>query len=199
MVECVLDAAPQRFDLAGLSLGGIVAMALCHAAPHRVRRLALLSTNARPPTDTQRRAWRGLRQRVEAGEFEPAAMSALLPAEQLAAGGPSPSAAAAIASMVSATGPSRFLDQLAAQATRADLRTVLPDLPHPALVVAADQDHLCSREMHEEIAGLLQRSRLHTVPRSGHLSSLEDPEAVARLLANFLSSIAPIEKDPADA
>ena len=198
MVGHVLDTAPERFDLAGLSLGGIVAMALCHAAPHRVRRVALFSTNARPPTGEQRRGWRALQQRVEAGEFEAAALSALLPPEQPAAGGPGPSVAADVASMVAATGPSRFLEQLAAQATRTDLRTLLPDLPHPALVVAAAQDHLCSQQMHDEIAGLLQRSRLHTLPRAGHLSALEAPAAVAVLLADFLSTSTPTEKDPLD-
>ena len=198
MVEHVLASAPRRFDLAGLSLGGIVAMALGHAAPDRVRSLALFSTNARPPTDEQRRAWHGLRLQVEAGRFEQAAMSALLPPEQLTVGGPSPSVATDIASMVSATGASRFLDQLAAQSTRTDLRAVLPGLPHPALVVSAARDHLCSKQMHEEIAGLLRRSRFHTLRTSGHLSALEDPVAVAGLLAD-LTSTAPTGRDSADA
>ena len=53
-VERLLDELPARFALAGLSLGGIVAMALVRRAPERVTRLALLSTTSRPPTGQQR-------------------------------------------------------------------------------------------------------------------------------------------------
>ncbi|HYH29825.1 MAG TPA: alpha/beta fold hydrolase, partial [Pseudonocardia sp.] len=48
-VDALLDALPPKFALAGLSLGGIVAMALTRRAPERVERLALLATNARGP------------------------------------------------------------------------------------------------------------------------------------------------------
>jgi pimeloyl-ACP methyl ester carboxylesterase len=47
----VLDAAPPRFSLAGLSMGGIVAMEVVRQAPERVTRLALLDTN--PLADPQ--------------------------------------------------------------------------------------------------------------------------------------------------
>jgi pimeloyl-ACP methyl ester carboxylesterase len=47
LAERVLDAAPDRFALAGLSMGGIVAMEVIRRAPGRVTRLALLDTNPR--------------------------------------------------------------------------------------------------------------------------------------------------------
>src|SRR4051812_8146653 len=50
----VLEAAPERFALAGLSMGGYVALEIMHQAPERVTRLALLDTNARPDADDAR-------------------------------------------------------------------------------------------------------------------------------------------------
>lgn len=48
--QALLDALPDRFALGGLSLGGIVAMALTRRAPERVAGLCLMATNARAPT-----------------------------------------------------------------------------------------------------------------------------------------------------
>ena len=46
----LLAMAPPRFALAGLSMGGIVAMEVLRQAPHRIERLALLDTNPRAET-----------------------------------------------------------------------------------------------------------------------------------------------------
>ena len=45
LARAVLDRAPDRFALAGLSMGGIVAMEMLRLAPERIARLALLDTN----------------------------------------------------------------------------------------------------------------------------------------------------------
>src|SRR5262249_55214680 len=49
----ILAAAPPRFALAGLSLGGYIAFAIMRKAPERVARLALLDTSARPDAPEQ--------------------------------------------------------------------------------------------------------------------------------------------------
>src|SRR4051812_20905811 len=46
--------APERFALAGLSMGGYAALAVMRLAPERVTRLALLDTSARPDTEEAR-------------------------------------------------------------------------------------------------------------------------------------------------
>ena len=50
MAARVLAAAPPRFALAGLSMGGYVALEIVRQAPERVTRLALLDTQARADT-----------------------------------------------------------------------------------------------------------------------------------------------------
>src|SRR4029450_11519627 len=52
-VSRLLDELPRRFAIGGLSLGGIVAMALTRAAPERISSLILLSTHPHPPTPSQ--------------------------------------------------------------------------------------------------------------------------------------------------
>ncbi len=53
MARLVLDAAPERFALGGLSLGGYVVLEILRQAPARVERVALLDTSARPETPEQ--------------------------------------------------------------------------------------------------------------------------------------------------
>lgn len=57
LVADVLEAAPPRFDLAGYSMGGRLALHVALAAPGRVRRLALIATTAgiADPEEAQRR------------------------------------------------------------------------------------------------------------------------------------------------
>ena len=53
----ILAAAPPRFALAGLSMGGYIAFEIVRQAPERVAKLALLDTGARgdTPEQTERR------------------------------------------------------------------------------------------------------------------------------------------------
>lgn len=69
MAAAVLEAAPPRFAVAGLSMGGYVALEIARQAPDRVVKLALLDTNARADTDEQRRRRRGLMALANQGEF----------------------------------------------------------------------------------------------------------------------------------
>src|SRR5262245_38741859 len=58
----ILNDAPPRFALAGLSMGGYIALTILRQAPERVEKLALLDTSARPETPEQT-ARRGRRSR----------------------------------------------------------------------------------------------------------------------------------------
>jgi len=48
-----VSSAPPTFCLAGVSMGGMVALEIMHTAPERVCGVALVDTNARPDTDDQ--------------------------------------------------------------------------------------------------------------------------------------------------
>ncbi|MCW5774704.1 MAG: alpha/beta hydrolase, partial [Rhodospirillaceae bacterium] len=69
MAARVLAAAPPRFALCGLSMGGYVALAIMRAAPERVERLALLDTSARADSEEQVKRRRGLIELAEKGRF----------------------------------------------------------------------------------------------------------------------------------
>ena len=54
IAQGILMAAPRRFDLVGLSMGGYIAFEIMRSSPDRMARLALLDTSARGYTRAER-------------------------------------------------------------------------------------------------------------------------------------------------
>jgi pimeloyl-ACP methyl ester carboxylesterase len=186
-VTRLLDELPPRFALAGLSLGGIVAMALVRTAPARVSRLCLLSTNPYGPTGQQLDGWRRERDRLASGttarEIQRDLLPLLLSAESLAS---RPDLVDTTLTLADET--EIDLDaQLALQATRVDERPGLRSVRCPTLVLAAREDRLCSVDRHREIAALVPGAELHILERTAHLSPVEQPVAVTAALSAWIA------------
>jgi pimeloyl-ACP methyl ester carboxylesterase len=181
-VTDLLARLPPRFALAGLSLGGIVAMALVRRAPERVTRLALLSTNARGPSEAQYAAWRDQRDALARGRPARALQEDLL---GVLLARPRPELEAWTLAMADGVGATTFDRQLALQATRVDERPALGAVRVPTLVLAGERDALCPVERHEEIRDRVPGARLEVLAGCGHLSPLEEPDAVATALGRW--------------
>jgi pimeloyl-ACP methyl ester carboxylesterase len=186
-VDRLLDELPDRFALVGLSLGGIVAMALARRAPERVSRLGLMSTTSRPPTSRQYVMWTRQRAALAAGarardlqrELKAALLSPAARAER-------PELVDAALAMADEVGEARLDAQLALQATRVDERPGLARLRCPVLVVGGCDDALCSPERHREIHRHAPDSVLVLLERCGHLAPMERPADVTATLLRFL-------------
>jgi pimeloyl-ACP methyl ester carboxylesterase len=186
-VEALLDALPRRFALAGLSLGAIVGMALCRQAPERVTRLCLMSTNSKAPTQVQRDGWRAWRERLAAGDTPRALQQDILDA---LLSGPAqervPGLVERVLRMGDETGAARLDAQLRMQATRVDESATLRNLRMPVLIVSGSDDAICPPSFHQDIAAQVPGARLASV-ETGHLSPMERPAEVGRLLASWLN------------
>ena len=185
MAQTVLEGAPDRFALAGLSMGGIVAFEVMRQAPERVSRLALLDTNARPPNEQQLEGWKGFIGMVGDGRFAEVIDEYLLPV-YFHPDRKDPDLEKKARQMADNVGEEAFLRQLSAQAERPDSRDDLRDFQCPTLVMIGRQDQLCSMEMHEEIAEAVPDSRLMVIEDCGHLSALEQPQAATAVLRYWL-------------
>jgi pimeloyl-ACP methyl ester carboxylesterase len=183
-VAALLHRLPDRFALAGLSLGGIVAMALARTAPDRVTRLCLAATNARPPTPAQLAGWSEQRTRLAAGASARDLQRELLPV--LVGDGATPYVVDATLRMADEVGEARLDRQLRLQASRVDERPGLRALAAPTLVLAGAADLLCPVERHEEIHRLVGGSRLTVLEATPHLSPLHAPDLVTAALRTWL-------------
>lgn len=186
-VDALLAELPTRFALAGLSLGGIVAMAVLRRAPARVTRLCLMSTNPHAPTDEQRVGWKAHRRELAAGRSARELQRDLLPVLL------SPIARTAeveceVLRMADEVGSEMLGRHLRTQGTRIDERPFLRRAQVPTLVLAGAEDALCPVSRHEELNRLIPGSRLVVLEGVGHLSPLEEPELVTGHLLDWLSS-----------
>jgi pimeloyl-ACP methyl ester carboxylesterase len=182
----LLAAAPTRFALAGLSMGGYVALEVLRQAPERVTRLALLDTSARPDTEDARERRLGQIAAAEAGRFEEVQAELwprLIHPDRLH----DRALEASVRGMMRESGVETFVRQQRAIMGRRDSRALLGAIEVPTLVLVGAQDALTPPELAREMADGIEGASLVVVPQSGHLSTLERPEAVTRALQAWLS------------
>jgi pimeloyl-ACP methyl ester carboxylesterase len=189
-VNRLLDELPRRYAIVGLSLGGIVAMALTRTAPERISSLILLSTNPYPPTPAQRNEWRACRDALNAGRTARELQSEWLPQLLSEPARGQGDLVALTLDMAEKVGEVHLDAQLAMQATRLDERRFLRYIRCPTLIVSARQDALCSVAKHVEMNHLIGRSTLAILENCGHLSPLEQPGQVTEQLARWRSEFA---------
>jgi pimeloyl-ACP methyl ester carboxylesterase len=185
-VDRLLRELPPRFSLAGLSLGGIVAMALARCAPERVAGLCLLSTNPRAPTNRQLATWSDQQAALAAGLSARDLQHALLPQLLSPATLTSrPDLVQTTLAMADEVGTAALSAQLRLQATRVDERPGLKSIRCPTLIIAAADDALCPVARHQELSRLIPDSRLIVVQSCAHLSPLEQPEVVGQAIREW--------------
>ncbi|MGQ0601080.1 MAG: alpha/beta fold hydrolase [Anaerolineales bacterium] len=186
MARSVLEAAPPQFALAGLSMGGIVALEIMRQAPTRVTSLVLLNTNARPMRPSQITLWQDRIARVHSGQFDEVLEQDILPSWLQAERSPDRELMTTIRQMARSAGANVFVRQAQANMGRVDSRPSLAQIACPTLVLAGRQDDLCPPELHEEMAAAIPGARLVMIEQCGHLSALEQPQAVTAVLHYWL-------------
>lgn len=185
MAARVLAAAPPHFALAGLSMGGYVAMEIMRRAPGRVTRLALLDTTARPDTPEQAGRRRDAIALAQSGGFEKIT-PALLPLLVHPARLEDTAVTDLVKEMARAIGPDGFVRQQTAIMARPDSRPDLPGFACPTMVVVGRQDSLTPPDRAEEMADAIPGAKLAIIEDCGHLSALEQPQAVSAVLRLWL-------------
>jgi pimeloyl-ACP methyl ester carboxylesterase len=181
----ILETAPAHFALAGLSMGGYIALEIMRQAPGRVLRLALLDTSARAdrPEQTERRNHQIAM--VEAGRYSeiPDLLFPLLVHERRH---DDASLKHAVRAMAVECGADAFITQQIAIRERPDSRPALAAIACPTMVLVGESDVLTPPELAQELAAHIGGAQLVVIPESGHLTTLEQPEAVTAALTEWM-------------
>lgn len=185
MAARTLLAAPPRFALAGLSMGGYVALEILRQAPERVTHLALLDTSARPDTPERKAARSAGIADVEKGKFIGVSRG-LLPS-LLAPHNLDTSLAEEVQAMAERLGRQTYIRQQTAIMNRVDSRPDLGGITVPTLVGVGMLDKLTPPELAAEMADAIPGAVLAHFPDSGHLPPMENPEPVAAALGALLA------------
>lgn len=186
IAAAILAAAPARFALAGISMGGHISFEIMRQAPERVIKLALLNTSARAdaPEQTElRRAWVNEARTGDFGEFLALVMSSILHPKRRT----DPVLREINVRMGRTVGIEGFARQIEAIVARVDSRPSLAAIRVPTLVLVGDSDTVTPPKLSEEIAAAIAGARLVVVRECGHGSTLEQPEAVNRALIDWIT------------
>lgn len=184
----VLQTAPPKFALAGLSMGGIVAMEMVRQAGDRVVGLALLDTNplAEAEATKDRRAQQiaaalaGDMRRVMRDEMKP----------NYLADGPNQGAILDLCmAMATDLGPAVFVRQSKALRDRPDQTETLRRYAGQTLILCGRQDILCPVERHRLMQNLIPGSTMQIVEDAGHLPTLEQPQITTAALSRWLEHL----------
>lgn len=190
MVDQLSAAAPAQCMVAGWSLGGQLALAWAHRHPQQVSRLMLLATTprfvaaaewpqgmapavfdefsaslARDAAETLRRFMLlqtrdDVHARTVLRQFEAALALQSLPAGDV-------------------------LAQTLRWLQVTDLRTLLPEITQPALVIHGDRDRIVPPAAGEYLAVQLPHARLALLAGAGHVPFVSDPDAAGKLIKDF--------------
>jgi pimeloyl-ACP methyl ester carboxylesterase len=186
LAKHVLDHAPEKFSLAGLSMGGYVALEIMRQAPQRVQRLALLDTNAKP--DRPELLERRQADMQIAADHGMKALTKLLYSRWMT---PTHAAdqrlQAIVDDMAEEVGVHHQKEQQKAIISRPDSRRTLQGIACPTLVLCGRHDGVTPVADHEEMAGLIRNSKLQVIEDCGHLSTIEQPTLVSKALLEWLT------------
>jgi len=187
-VVAVLDTlGVPMAAVAGLSLGGYVALALAARHPARLWALGLFCTRATGDDDGAKQARQRSIARVAAGEAD-------LFVDELVGRLLSPSATPAQLAHARGLGerrPRTLISLLEVLRDRPDRTALLPQIRVPALVLSGAADQVVPGVEAERMAESIPGARHLRLAGAGHLCHLEQPEAFAQMLGDFLDQATP--------
>jgi pimeloyl-ACP methyl ester carboxylesterase len=181
----LLSQLPAKFALAGMGLGGVVALELLRRAPDRITRLALIATSPLPESPAFATTREPRIVAARAGRLADCIREEL-PATALAPGALRSLVLAQIMAMGLSLGPEVFVRQSRAMQRRKDQQSALHRIRQPVLVLCGEYDSLTPVKRHEVMAELIPFARLDVIAGAGAMPTLEQPDAVTRALRSWL-------------
>ncbi|MGW0706673.1 alpha/beta fold hydrolase [Streptomyces sp. NPDC002643] len=180
------DIGVDEFVLAGLSMGGQIAMECYRLFPGRIRGLVLADTFPTAETEEGRRTRNAMADRLlregMAGYADEVLYKMVAPYADARV-------AAHVHRMMTSTDPEGAAAALRGRAERPDYRALLTRVTVPALVIVGADDEYTPVRDAEAMHAALPDSTVEVVRDAAHLPNLERPEAFNKALAAFLTSV----------
>lgn len=186
MAAHVLSLAPERFSIAGHSMGARVAIEVWRQAPGRVTRLALLDTGVHPASADELPKRQAMLD-ISAGHGMTALADAWLP--PMVKPGlleTDTDLRARLYAMVERMTPTIHRQQITALVNRPDAAPLLPQIACPVLIGVGELDRWSPPEQHEPMVAAIPSARMVVFDGAGHMAPMETPEAVSAALVEWM-------------
>jgi 3-oxoadipate enol-lactonase len=167
--------------ICGLSLGGVVAIAIHHLAPERCASLILADSFAFHPDG------RAIYERSVAGSRDLPAMAEAR-VDVLLAQPADPEVRREVVETMSRIDPAGY--RIGAEAVwLADQRDRAAAIRVATLVLCGTEDKITPPALSDELAGLITGARIETIQNAGHLTNLEQPGEFNRIVGTFIRAV----------
>lgn len=194
MASLALRLVPQSFILIGHSMGGRIAMEIVRQAPERVCALAAMDTGylALAEGEAGRREVQGRMELIDLAKEQGMRamgkrwMQGMVLPEHLNDAG----LCEEILDMIERFSVEQFAGQQNALINRPDASGVLSSLERPTCFICGDQDAWSPLENHHEMAKVASHALVYSIPSSGHMTTMEQPEKVNEVLSFWLEGLA---------
>jgi len=187
MAERVLAESPERFSLAGFSMGGRIALEMFRRAPERIERLALVGSSVHPVAEGEaerRQPLIDLARNDGMGAVAASWIPRLVPVGRQGDG----ELMGRLMEMTCRFSAQDYADEVHALLNRPDPRPVLDAIRCPTLIMAGREDPLSPPERNTALAGLVQGARLVLIDGCGHFPMLEAPAIANQALLEWLGA-----------
>ncbi|MBN2332557.1 MAG: alpha/beta hydrolase [Deltaproteobacteria bacterium] len=186
IAEAIVSEAPPSFALAGLSMGGYIALEICRKFGEKVDRLALIDTTARADTAVQTARREALIARCQGNRFNEV-IETIYPLLIHPARLNDSQLRHQVVSMAYGMGPEVFIRQQRAIISRINQVPHLSKISCPTVVVCGEQDQITPLECSEEMVANMSEAELFTVSNCGHMSTLEKPDKISSIMHKWLT------------
>ena len=186
-VAKTLDAiGAEKADIAGLSMGGYVLFSFWRRHPERVRSLIFIDTKAEADSD-EAKAGREKTAETAASQGMQPIYETL--ASKVVGSSPSVEVQDKLKEMMLGTAPEVAAADALAMRDRADSTADLPNITVPVLWLHGEEDALMPIEGARASAAKVPGAKFVSIPKGGHVSPMENPEAVDAAIQEFLKSL----------
>jgi pimeloyl-ACP methyl ester carboxylesterase len=181
--------ADQPVVFVGLSMGGYIAWQFVRKYASRLRALILLDT--RSLADTEEAGAGRLKMAENVAEWGSGRVAEMLGPKLVAPDAFKTKLAIVtdLRRVVEGTSPAAIAAAQRGLAARSDMTSYLPQIKVPTLVIVGDQDAISPPAEMKAIADAIPNAEFVVIPNSGHMTTMENPEAVNLAITEFLSTL----------
>ena len=188
MAEHVLHSAPERFSIAGHSMGGRVALEIMRAAPRRITGLALLNTGVHAVRDGEPQS-RSRLLRVAYEHGMPALAAEWLPPMLGSDAARAAELMPRLRTMIQSFTAEAYAGQVSAMLNRPEVLSVLPSIAVPTLLLSGSDDTWSPVSQQQSIRRRIPHATLFEIHGAGHMAPVERPDSVTIALREWLLTI----------
>lgn len=186
MAERALEGAPERVSLLGHSMGARVALEIVRRYPHRVERLALVSTGVHLTRPGEANARHALLD-IGLAEGAEALVDRWLPPMVAANRRTDEALIRPLRTMCVQAGVETYQHQIKALLHRPEVERLLSTIVCPTVVMVGSEDQWSPPEQHRVIAAAIHGSTLEIIEGAGHMLPAEAPADFVAAVAEWLA------------